>query len=51
MARALFDRLMNHVRRLCDKERTYVSKHSIPTRPARDGADPATGRHPRERAK
>ena len=27
-----------------------MSRHSIPTRPARDDADPATGWHPRERA-
>ena len=49
MARALFDRLMNHAAPL-QKGESYVSMHSIPTRPARDGADPATGRHPRERA-
>jgi hypothetical protein len=50
MVRVLFDRLMNHVRRLCDKERAVCANTAIAARPARDGADSATGRHPRERA-
>src|SRR5206468_4122914 len=50
VARAFFDWLMHHELRIFNEERSIAANAESEARPAREVADPATGRHRDERA-